>query len=530
MSIIISDLSYHFSNQHLLFDQLNFSVEKQEKIAIVGNNGTGKSTLLKLMAGLLQPSEGSILSSSVPYYIPQHTGLLNKTLAEALGIREKLMALDAILKGSVSQQDYDTLADDWEIETRSKVALSYWQLPPLDLDAPVDRLSGGEKTKVFLASLLIHTPEIVLLDEPSNHLDQSSRELLYRFIDQCKSTLVVVSHDITLLNRLQKICELSGLGIRTYGGNYSFYKEQKAIEVNALNESIHEEEKSIRLARKQAQEVRERQERRTASQGAQNKMQVPRIMRNTLRNSAENTASRLKDKHAEIIREGQGKLSELKQQKEQQKELKLDFDNASLHAGKLLTEAIQVNFGYQSGMELWKEPLDFKLYSNDRIHLLGNNGAGKTTFVQLLTGILIPSSGEVKQNHFNWIYLDQNYTQVDVDCTVEELAERYNRRNLEEHEVKIRLNRFLFSPDTWKKNCRALSGGEKMRLYLCCLMISNQTPDLIILDEPTNNLDISSLQILTQTIKAYKGSLLVISHDRYFVDEIGVTGEYMLEN
>ncbi len=526
MSIIISDLSYHYPNQHSLFEGLNFSIEKQSKVSIVGHNGTGKSTLLRLMAGLLQPAGGSIMVSSASYYIPQHTGMLNKSVAEILQVSDKLATLDAIIKGSVSQSDYDILGDDWEIESRCMAALSHWNLAHIKTDMPVDNLSGGEKTKVFLAGLTIHSPEIILLDEPSNHLDRTSRDLLYQYIEQSKATIVVVSHDITLLDQLRTTYELSEKGIRLYGGNYSFYKEQKEIEVNALNESIHTEEKTLRLARKQAQEVKQRQERRTASQGEKNKMQVPRIMRNTLRNAAENTASKLKEKHSELIGSSQSKLSELRRQQEQLKTLKIDFDNTTLYAGKLLIEARQINFAYHQGAELWQTPLDFKLYSNDRVHILGDNGTGKTSFARLLTGSLIPSSGQVNRADFNRIYLDQNYTPIDLDCTIQQLAEKYNLQQLAEHEVKLRLNRFLFPSDTWDKNCKGLSGGEKMRLYLCCLMISNQTPDLIVLDEPTNNLDISSLQILIQTIKNYKGSLLVISHDKHFVNEIGVNRNF----
>ncbi len=529
MSIVISDLSYHFPNQQPLFSHLNFSVETQGKISIVGGNGIGKSTLLRLIAGILAPNEGRIAFSSKPYYVPQHTGRLNKTVAEVLHINEKLAALHTIEKGSLSQADYDTLADDWEVESRSLAALSYWSLPHVQLDTPIDLLSGGEKTKVFLAGLQIHLPEIILLDEPTNHLDQTSRELLYKHIEQSKATIVVVSHDITLLNLLQPTYELSEHGIKLYGGSYSFYKEQKDIEVNALSENIHEQEKTLRLARQKAQEVKQRQEKR-ANQGEKKKQQggAPRIIVNALGNSAENTAAKLKDKHAEIIGETQDKLTELRRQRERMKEIKIDFDDASLHSGKLLIEAAGINFSYNDNEALWKAPLNFKLYSNDRIRLLGNNGSGKTTLIKLLTGALTPSEGQLKRADFRWIYLDQDYSQVDVDCSIEQLADKYKLNKLEEHEVKIRLNRFLFPQDTWDKSCKALSGGEKMRLYLCCLMISNQTPDLIILDEPTNNLDIYNLQILTQTIKSYKGSLLVVSHDKHFVSEIGVTGSFTI--
>ena len=401
---------------------------------------------------------------------------------------------------------------------------SHWRLPGVTLNTAAAELSGGEITKVFLAGLSVHSPDIVLLDEPTNHLDQTARELLYQYIRQSKATIVAVSHDITLLEQLQPTCELSEHGIKTYGGNYSFYVEQKKTEINALDEHIREEEKMLRLARKKAEEVNRKQEKR-AVRGEKNKARAgeARIIINAKGNSSENTAASLKEKHADIIDKNRDRLAMLKNRKEQLKELKIDFDDASIRSGKLLVEALQINFSYRPTAELWAKPLDVKLHGNDRIHILGDNGSGKTTLIKLLIGLLTPSCGQINRTNFGWIYLDQNYTQADTDCTVWQLAESRNVQHLPEHEVKLRLNRFLFPSEAWGKNCKSLSGGERMRLYLCCLMIGNQTPDLIVLDEPTNNLDISSLRILTQTIRDYRGSLLVVSHDRHFTDEIGIT-------
>ena len=520
MSIIVSDLGYCFPDRTPLFSHLNFTVAPHGKVALIGNNGTGKSTLLKIIAGCLSAVEGSVLCPSQPYYVPQHIGLLNRTIAAALGVSDKLIALKAILNGSLSQADYDKLADDWELEVRLADALAYWGLVGIDPEMPIDNLSGGEKTKVFLAGLQIHQPEVVLLDEPTNHLDLSVRQRLYGYIAQSSAAMLIVSHDVTLLNQLSTTCELSEKGIRLYGGNYSFYKEQKAIEANALNDDIREEEKALRLARKKAIEVSQRQERRSRK-GAERKSELPRIMQKNTMNKAENSSARLKDKHEEIIESGKGRLGGLLQQKELNKQLKIDFAAANLHTGKLLIEAKGLNHAY-GGDALWSTPLDFSLYSGDRVHITGNNGSGKSTLVRLLLGELQPATGAVVRMPFSYAYLDQNYTQMDAACTVEEMAERHNHSRLQEHEVKLRLNRFLFPADAWGKKCNVLSGGERMRLYLCCLMLANQTPGLFVLDEPTNNLDIASLQILTQTIKEYCGSLLVVSHDSYFVSEIGV--------
>ena len=547
MSVIISGLSFHYPNQDPLFENLNLSVEKQDKVAIVGSNGTGKSTLLKLIAGFLYPTLGTVSAGSVPYYIPQHTGKLNKTAAEALGVKNKLDALSAITAGSVLQSDFDTLGDDWDIEHRCREAFAYWSLHDVNLNAPVDELSGGEKTKLSLSGLMIRRPEIILLDEPTNHLDGSGREILYKYIEESKAVIIIVSHDITLLNKLNVIYELSELGIRRYGGNYDFYREQRDIEESALSDKIDSEERALRLARKKAQQVRERQEKRL-SKGAKNKGEVPRALKKKLTNSSENTASRLQGQHAEIINEKQSRLSELRQLQSSLREMKMNFDNSSIHPNKLLIEAVGVNYSYSNtqpsalyltpelvppsityrGSMLWQENLDIKIFSRDRIHITGDNGSGKTTLIKLLTGSLQPLCGVVKRCDFDLIYLDQEYSQVDIDISVVRLAEQYNLQNLAEHEVKIRLNRFLFPVETWDKSCRNLSGGEKMRLYLCCLNISSATPDMIILDEPTNNLDIYSLQILTQAMKEYNGCLLIISHDNYFIEEVGVETEMNL--
>ena len=524
MSIIISDVSYHYFNQHTLFESVSFSVSKGGKVSLIGNNGVGKSTLLKLLAGELMPSSGNIRTESEPYYVPQQINIKEQSIAEALGVSEKLNALNAIYGGASEQVYYDTLNDDWEVENRCYSALKLWGLQGVALDSSISLLSGGEKTKVLLAGLALHKPDIVLLDEPTNHLDLSARKKLYEYISSTKASVVVVSHDVSLLNLLDTTYELSSKGIKLYGGNYDFYREQKTIEDRALEQQIDAEQTALRVARKKAQEVRERQDRR-ASQGERSKQKggVARIIMNARRNLAENSSAKLKEKHTGIIDDTQQRLSALRERQQNSAELKVDFENAKLHDGKVLITAKELNFGYDKDKPLWQSPIDIEIRSGERIHITGNNGSGKTTLIKLLLGELQPTQGEVTKSNFSYVYLDQEYEQVNQALTILELAERYNENNLADHEIKLRLNRALFPQETWDKSCQTLSGGERMRLYLCCLMISNHTPDIFVLDEPTNNLDLSSLSILTNTIKNYKGTVLIISHDEYFINEIGVT-------
>ncbi len=341
---------------------------------------------------------------------------------------------------------------------------------------------------------------------------------------------MAVSHDRALLDLLPATCELTAAGIRLYGGNYDFYREQRSIEEQALADRIEAERTALRAARRRAREVCERQERRIA-QGERNKSKAgqARILVNARGAQAQNSAARLRDRHASIVDEAQRRLAELCGRQTQRRELHIDFDDADLHAGKRLIRAEGVNFAYAGGDPLWPRPLDLEIRSGDRVHLTGDNGSGKTTLVRLLLGELTPTAGGVERAGFSAVYLDQECGALDASLSVRAMAERCNGQHLSDHEIGIRLDRALFPHGTWDKPCRTLSGGERMRLRLCCMMLSDSMPDLMVLDEPTNNLDTASLAILTDTIRDYRGTLLVISHDDRFACEIGATSVVELQ-
>ncbi|SCM55993.1 ABC-F family ATP-binding cassette domain-containing protein [Petrimonas mucosa] len=529
MSIIVSDLTYHYLDQPNLFESISFSIPTGGKVSLVGNNGVGKSTLLKLLARQLEPSSGNIRTVSPPYYVPQQIDISEQTVADALGVADKIDALHAIYAGSVDQLHYDILDDEWEVEDNCRTALDHWHLQDIPLELPMERLSGGEKTKVLLAGLTLHQPDIVLLDEPTNHLDLMARKRVYEYISGTRATVVVVSHDITLLNLLDFTYELTRKGIALYGGNYDFYQAQKEVEIHALEQQIDAEQRALRIARRRAEEIRERQEkRRSHGERSKQKGGVARIVLNARRNLSEKSSARLSEKHSGIIENRHQRLARLKEKQLRTGGLKVDFGNTILHDGKVLIRAEELNFGYKKERLIWTSPVDIEIRSGERIHLLGDNGSGKTTLLRLLLGELPPTLGRVIRSDFSHIYLDQEYALANRPLTVLELAEEYNLNHLADHEVRLRLNRALFPEESWNKSCLALSGGERMRLCLCCLMISNQIPDLFILDEPTNNLDLRSLSILTRTIRDYRGTLLVISHDTHFIHEIGISRSFSL--
>ena len=537
MSISIQQISYIHPDKEVLFSDLNFAISKGQKLGLVGNNGCGKSTLLQIIAGQLSPSSGVIVRPDDLYYIPQHFGQYDSlTIAQALQIERKQQALHAILAGDVSNENFTILNDDWNIEERSIAALDLWGLGQFTLSYPMNLLSGGEKTRVFLAGMDIHHPSVILMDEPTNHLDSSGRQRLYDWVEKYRSTLLVVSHDRTLLNLLPEICELEKHQINYYGGNYEFYKEQKTLMQEALQQRIEEKEKALGIARKVARETAERRDKQNVRGEKSNiRKGVPRIVLNALQGKSEKSTSKLTGVHQEKAEKLTNERNKLRGSLSPTAALKTDFNSSSLHTGKILVTAKEINFSYHSNsinndiqensiskQQLWQAPVSFQLKSGDRLRIEGANGSGKTTLLKLITGQLQPQEGTLTRTDFSYVYLNQEYSIIDDRNSILEQAYAFNSRNLPEHEIKIILNRYLFPASEWDKSCRKLSGGEKMRLAFCCLMISNNTPDMFILDEPTNNLDIQSIEIITATIKNYAGTVIAISHDNYFIQEIGV--------
>lgn len=528
MSIIIKDLSYTHTDKEVLFSNLNLIINSGEKTALTGNNGCGKSTLMRILAGEASPGTGSVHCSGHLYYVPQHFGQYDdRTVAQVLGIDRKLTALHAILNGDTAEEHFARLDNDWNIEERTQAVLHAWHLNGISLLRPLEGLSGGEKTRLFLAGMELKEPDTLLLDEPTNHLDTAGRKRLYDFVHRTSATVLVISHDRTLLNLLPAICELSRNGLACYGGNYDFYKEQKEVHRNALQQQLEEKEKALRLARKTAREMEERKARQnTRGEKASIKKGIPRILLGGLKNHAENSSSKLSNVHAEKTDKIQQEITNLKGSLPQTNKLKTDFNASALHIGKILVTAQNINFHYpDSNTNLWTVPLSFQLRSGNRFCIKGDNGSGKTTLLKLITGELTPTGGTIERADFTYIYLDQEYSLIQNEYTVSEQAEAFNLRHLPEHETKTILNRYLFPQDVWNKPCSKLSGGEKMRLAFCCLMIADNTPDLFILDEPTNNLDIESIEIITATIRNYQGTVLAVSHDRDFLKETRIEQE-----
>ncbi len=524
MSLQVQGLSYVHPDKDILFQDISFSIFPGDKCAIVGNNGIGKSTLLKILSGLIAPATGKVSCDDTPYMIPQHFGQFNdKTVGETLGVAAKMHALSVILDGCGTEEDFAVLDDEWDIQERVFEAFVKWDIGYITSDMLMSSLSGGEKTKVFLSGLDIYHPSIVLMDEPTNHLDIKGRALLYEFIHTTNSTTNIVSHDRMLLNMLSVIYEMSSEGMQFYPMSYQEYKETVDAETAAKVARLQNRQKELVKAEKLAQKTMERQQKHASRGEKQSSKQcVARIAMGNLRNRSEASTSRLNKVQQEKLQGMNQELKEIRTSISGCTTMKINIGNSNLPGSKRLVEAVDVTYGYDSRDVLWQDaPLNLSIYSGERIWLQGDSGSGKSTLLKLIAGILQPADGEVwRNNPLNILYLDQEYSCVDNEQTVYGLLETCNTKK-PEHELKMLLNRFLFTASTWDKKCACLSGGERMKLALCRLLISENTPDIIIADEPTNNIDISSMDILANTLKSYKGTLLLVSHDEQFVHDIG---------
>lgn len=524
MSIVnIQDFTYKHPNREILFENVSMQINEGQKAALVGRNGTGKTTLLKAIYNYNNFS--AIKVETEPYFVPQHIEVYNEmSIGEVLGADKKIKAINAITAGDTSQENFDILGDDWDIENELNIALDYWDLKNFDINAKLINLSGGEKVKVFLAGITLNNPKFVILDEPTNHLDYHSREKLYKWIKETSATLLIVSHDRFLLNLLTDIYELSKNKISFYSGNYDSFVQQKEVEHNALMRQIESQRQELKKTKKVQQEVAERrQKQESRGKKSTEKKGLPRIVANARKGFAQNTTADIADKHSKKISEVTNTIHQLQEKADSTQGLKLKIEDSDLHKGKVLAEAIGINYTYGKNL-IWKDDLNFIILSGERILIKGNNGSGKTTLIQLITEKREVSKGNLKLADSEYLYLDQNYSLVDLSKTVYEQAQSYNI-NMPEHEVKTHLARSQFPEETWDKPCNVLSGGEKMKLSLCSLIISNKIPDLLVLDEPTNNIDIDSMAVLSSTIKEFEGTLIIISHDKYFVNEMNINKE-----
>lgn len=519
-NVICENLSYSVGDRNL-FNNISLSLGS-EKTGLVGSNGVGKTSLLRLIVGQLKPQAGVVRVDGTIGYMPQNF-IINQdqTIAEVFGIDQKIAALEKISAGTGELQDFEIVGDDWDVIERAKELLQRCNLGDLNLARKIKTLSGGQTTRIFFARLLIDKPEFLILDEPTNNLDSQSRLALYEMIKSFDGGLLIVSHDRQLLALMDQIIELSSLGIKTYGGNYTDYVEQKSIEQQALEKDLVDAQKQLNKTKKTVQQNKERSDQRmSAGKKDARRGGQPKIMLGFFKNSAEQTKSKLEaksDKQLEAVRD---KLATAQSKLEQKELLDFELEATRVHNTKLVLDIQNLTFAYPEHVPVISN-FNMTLVGPKRLAIAGKNGSGKTTLLKLIMGQLVPTHGTIKVGVQHCAYLDQALSVLNPHETIHENFKRLNPTVLET-DCRLRLAAFLFAHDDALKRVDNLSGGEKMRAALACVLMGDTPPQLILLDEPTNNMDLESIASIERALRNYKGALLAVSHDLTFLQNIGV--------
>lgn len=506
--LVADSLSYEIETGKTLFKQISASVFSGDRIALIGKNGTGKSTLLQIFSGQLSPTTG-VVSRPVPsVYVPQASQLNSNQIK---GTDKEHTVFDIL---SCASETW------WEIEHLLETTFH----TSLDLSLPANSLSGGELMQLSLALALWRSPNLLLLDEPTNHLDLLSLENLRNALNKFEGALVIVSHKPHFLNQVaQTTWELTPTGLQVYGGNYSLYKEQKAQTIDARVRSHQAAKKELSRSKATAQREQKRAAKssRNASQYIKHNRET-RGAANTLKGWAEKAAGKQKSKQAGAIATTAQKVAETKVRSHKVTSIQL---SARSQKKRTLIDLRDVNL-WAGNRELLKD-INFRVESGDRIALLGANGSGKSS---LMKAILHPRAsiclegGEKRIAQMKTVYLDQQYALVDREKTVLENM-HYVNPEVPYQLLRQQLGHFLFFNQTVHKKASVLSGGELARCAIAMITLSEL--DLLILDEPTNNLDLETVDQIVNGLNQYTGALIAISHDLDFLKRINV--EKLLE-
>ena len=505
--LTVEGLQKKYGLKHL-FEDVSFGIDDRDKIGIIGANGSGKSTLLKILAGVETPDKGKVMVANQKRiaYLPQDSPYNPEdTVLEAI-LKSSDKAMDLIYQYELVCKELETrhsedpsliekmsrLAHEldvcgaWELESNAKMVLG--KLGLYDLTALMGTLSGGQRKRVALAHALVVPSDGLILDEPTNHLDADSVEWLENYIRRYQGAVLLITHDRYFLDRVAtRMIEMDGRTAVTYTGGYSSYLVQKA----------EQEEQAIRDDRKRSALVRQELDWMRGGCKARTTKQKARMLR------AESLVYAPK--------------------KEKAKELEIGFGSGRL--GDKIIEFHQVSKSY--GDKLLLQSFEYHLQKGDRIGIIGPNGSGKTTLFDMITGRVKPDSGHIDLGKTVKIgYYDQQSRGLDdskrVIEYIQEHAEQIKTKDGMVFSASKMLERFLFAPSTQYSYIKTLSGGERRRLYLLKQLIDS--PNVLLLDEPTNDLDIPTLRVLEDYLDTYKGCLMVVSHDRYFLDR---TVEYI---
>ena len=507
------------------------------RTGLVGRNGSGKSTLLRLIAGELTPSVGTITTSAEVAYLPQRLTLdVDRPVAELLGVSDALGALRAIESGDADPRHFDAVGSDWDVEARSHAALAEAGLTPDMLDRHVGELSGGEAVLTAIAGIRLRGASIALLDEPTNNLDRAARARLADMVRGWRGTLIVVSHDVSLLELMDDTAELYANELSVFGGRYSQWRSWLDAEQDAAKQAEKAAAQSVRREKRERIEAETTIAQRAAmGRKAQLEKRVPLIVAGNRKRAAQVSAGKLRGEKADREASAREALDAAERRVRDQDTVRIDLPDPGVPAGRRIATL-------GDGSRSWV------IQGPERVALIGPNGVGKTTLLERLVGRAAPFSGSTEQTasampgtavpasrdgaavlrtvraelHTDRAgYLPQRVDGLDEAASVLENV-REVASSVGTAELRNRLARFLIRGAAVERPVATLSGGERFRVALARLLLADPPPQLIMLDEPTNNLDLDTVDQLVAALSAYRGAVLIVSHDDAFLDRIGI--------
>ncbi|WP_329261793.1 ATP-binding cassette domain-containing protein [Streptomyces sp. NBC_01478] len=522
-SVTCTSLTFAWPDGSSVFEDLDAAFGPG-RTGLVGVNGSGKSTLLKLIAGQLAPVDGTVRIAGEVGHLPQNVTLDTALrVDETLGIAAQRAALHAIEAGDAAEEHFETLGDDWDVEERALATLGELGLGHIDLDRTIGEVSGGESVLLRLAALLLGRPDVLLLDEPTNNLDLYARRRLYAAVASWPGVMIVVSHDRELLDLVDQIADLRSGEITWYGGNYSAYEEALTTEQDAATRMVRVAEADFRKQKRELSDAQVKLARRKKyGQKMFEQRREPKIVMGARRRSAQESAGKHRILHQERLAEAKERLDEAVEAVRDDDEIRVDLPYTAVPPGRQVLTLMDLELAYGARV---RGGLDLR--GPERIALIGRNGAGKTTLLRTIAGELEPVSGEAV-THVPLRFLPQRLDVLDDDLTVVENVARF-APGATNNRVRARLARFLFRGARADQKAATLSGGERFRAALAALMLAEPAPQLLMLDEPTNNLDMASVGQLTSALESYEGALIVASHDVPFLESIGITRWLLLD-
>jgi ATPase subunit of ABC transporter with duplicated ATPase domains len=510
-AISLRELSFEWPDGTVALHRVNGTFTTG-RTGLVGRNGVGKSTLLRLIAGELAPTSGRIETVGNVGYLPQTLTLTGSaTVAQLLGIDEVLGALRAIESGDVDVRHFDTVGDDWDIEARADEALHEIGFSAADLDRRVAEVSGGEAMLVAVTGLRLRRTPVTLLDEPTNNLDQATRAKLAGFVDAWPGTLVVVSHDLELLEHMDSTAELHGGTIEVFGGPYSAWREHQEQEQAAAAQAARSAQQALKVEKRQRVEAetklarRERTAKKTQKDGG-----IPKILAGARASKAQGSAGSLRATLDDKVRAAQAAVDAADARVRREQHINLNLPDPDVPSGRRLAE-------------LHGHDHTVIVQGPERVALVGPNGAGKSTLVHQLV-----SGGEpVAGRPYGTLLTDRvGYLPQRLDGLDDSASALDNVRAVApgtpSGDIRNQLARLLLRGSSADRPVSTLSGGERFRVSLAKLLLAEPPAQLLVLDEPTNNLDIASVEQLTEALDNYRGALLVVSHDNAFLARLGI--------